>query len=240
MVETINIEEIKQKLIDKLEPSGWTTKLRGFIKSSDFEKIIQTLYDQRQQGKRFTPPLKTVFTAFEKCPVKDLRVVLIGQDPYPYINVADGMAFSCSLTDKPQTSLKFIQHAITQTVYDNDETKEHNPDLSRWAEQGVLLLNSALTCEIDKIGSHYPIWKDFVAYLMDMLNFTDSGLVFILLGKQAQELESLIGQNHYILKASHPASAAHNGTNMWDCNDVFNESNRIIEKNVGKEFIINW
>ena len=80
MVETINIEEIKQKLIDKLEPSGWTTKLRGFIKSSDFEKIIQTLYDQRQQGKRFTPPLKTVFTAFEKCPVKDLRVVLIGQD----------------------------------------------------------------------------------------------------------------------------------------------------------------
>ena len=150
------------------------------------------------------------------------------------------MAFSCSLTGKPQTSLKFIQHAITQTVYDNDETKEHNPDLSRWAEQGVLLLNSALTCEIDKIGSHYPIWKDFVAYLMDMLNFTDSGLVFILLGKQAQELESLIGQNHYILKASHPASAAHNGTNMWDCNDVFNESNRIIEKNVGKEFIINW
>lgn len=240
MTEQVNLEEIKQKLIDKLEPSGWTTKLRGFIKSSDFDKIIQTLYDQRQKGKRFTPPLKTVFTAFEKCFVKDLRVVLIGQDPYPYINVADGMAFSCSITGKPQASLKFIQHAITQTVYDNDETKEHSPDLSRWAEQGVLLLNSALTCEIDEVGSHYSIWKDFIAYVIDMLNFTDSGLVFILLGKQAQELESLIGPNHYILKASHPASAVHNGTNIWDCKDVWNETNRLIEGNNGPEFKIKW
>lgn len=240
MTEQINIEEIKQKLINKLEPSGWTTKLRGFIKSSDFDKIIQTLYDQRQQGKRFTPPLKTVFTAFEKCTVKDLRVVLIGQDPYPYINVADGMAFSCSNTGKAQTSLRFIFDAIDNTVHDGVHNIVHDPNLSRWAEQGVLLLNSALTCEIDKVGSHYGIWKDFISYLIDMLNFTDSGLIFILLGKQAQELESLIGPNHYILKASHPASAAHNGTNMWDCNDVFNETNRIIEKSNGSEFKINW
>lgn len=240
MTEVVNLEEIREKLINKLEPSGWSSKLRGFIKSSDFDKIIETLYNYRQEGKRFTPPLKDVFTAFEKCSVKDLRIVLIGQDPYPYLNVADGMAFSCSKTGKPQPSLKFMFHSITQTVYDNDERIVHNPDLSRWAEQGVLLLNSALTCEIDKVGSHSPIWKDFIAYLIDMLNFTDSGLIFILLGKQAQELESIIGPNHYVLKASHPASAAHNGTYIWDCNDVWNETNRLIEGNNGKEFKIKW
>jgi uracil-DNA glycosylase len=239
VTEQINIEEIKQKIIEKLEPSGWTSKLRGFIKSSDFDKIIQRLYDLRQDGKRFTPPLKTVFTAFEKCPVKNLKVVLIGQDPYPYINVADGMAFSCSITGKPQVSLKYIFHAIEQTVHQDWPTYQ-DPDLSRWSEQGVLLLNSALTCEIDKPGVHFPIWKDFMAYLIDMLNFTDSGLVFILLGKQAQELESLIGPNHYILKASHPASAAHNGTNIWDCNDVFNQTNKLITGNLGSQFKINW
>lgn len=240
MTETIDIQEIKNKLIAKLEPSGWANKLRGFIKSSDFDKILQKLYDDRQEGNRFTPPLKHVFSAFEKCPTKSLKIVMIGQDPYPYINVADGMAFSCSITGKAQPSLRFMFEEINRTIYDNDEKKEHSPNLTRWAEQGVLLLNTALTCQIDKVGSHYPIWKDFIAYTLDMLNFTDSGLIFILLGSKAQELESLIGPNHYVLKASHPASAAHNQTYIWDCKDVFAEANRIIEKNNGPSYKINW
>ncbi len=237
--ETINIEEIKAKLIDRLTPSGWANKLRGFIKSSDFDKILQKLYNEKQEGNRFTPPLKHVFSAFENCPVNNLKVIIIGQDPYPYLNVADGMAFSCSITDRTQPSLRFMFEEIDRTINDG-VPKEHNPNLTRWAEQGVLLLNSALTCQIDRVGSHYNIWKDFIAYTMDMLNFTDSGLIFILLGAKAQELEALIGPNHYVLKASHPASAAHNGTYKWDCKDVFNEANRIITKNNGKDFIINW
>jgi uracil-DNA glycosylase len=236
VTQQVNLQEVKDKLIEKLQPAGWAHLLRGFIQSSDFDKILDTLYKLREDGKRFTPPLKYVFNAFEKCPLKDLKVVIIGQDPYPYINVADGLAFSCSITGKPQPSLKFIHHSITQTVYDNNETLQHNPDLTHWAEQGVLLLNSALTCEIDKVGSHYNIWKEFIAYVIDMVNFTESGLVFILLGKQAQELEALVGPNHYILKAPHPASAAHNGTNIWDCKDT----NRIIEGNNGSTFKITW
>lgn len=233
MTKQVNLEEVKLKLIEKLRPSGWADKLRSFIQSSDFDKILIKLYEMREEGKRFTPPLKHVFSAFEKCPVKGLRVVIIGQDPYPYLDVADGMAFSCSITKKPQPSLKFIFESI-------DKTKDHDPDLTRWAEQGVLLLNTALTCEIGKVGSHAAIWKDFISYLIDMLNFTDSGLVFILLGAKAQELESIIGDNHYILKASHPASAAHNGTYIWDCKNVWNETNRLLEGNYGKQYLINW
>lgn len=238
MTQTVNLEEIKCKLIEKLTPSGWATKLRGFIQSSDFDKILETLYVQREEGKRFTPPLKHVFKAFEECPEKDVKVVIIGQDPYPGMNIADGIAFSCSITQKPQPSLRFIFQEIERTVYQEFPTHQ-DPDLTRWANQGVLLINTALTCEMDKVGSHYDIWHDFIMYLLDMLNLTNSGIIFILLGAKAQELESVLGQNHYILKASHPASAVYNG-GKWDCNDVFNKANEIIQGNNGPEFKINW
>jgi uracil-DNA glycosylase len=128
--------------------------------------------------------------------------------------------------------------AIEETVYQGFPTYQ-DPDLTRWANQGVLLLNTALTCQIDKIGSHYHIWNEFVMYVFDMLNFTNSGLIFVLLGAKAQELESIIGPNHYILKASHPASAAYTKT-TWDCNNVFERVNEIIEANNGKPYTINW
>lgn len=80
MIEHPNLEEIKEKLIEKLRPTGWAHKLKGFIQSSDFDKIIKKLYDLRQEGLRFTPPLKHVFTAFEECPLDQLKVVIVGQD----------------------------------------------------------------------------------------------------------------------------------------------------------------
>jgi uracil-DNA glycosylase len=238
MEQTINLVEIKEKLIEKLKPSGWANKLKGFIQSSDFDKILETLYNERENGKRFTPPLKDVFKAFEECPEKDLKIVFIGQDPYPQLGVADGMAFSCGVTMKPQPSLRNMFESIEETVYQGFPTYQ-DPNLTRWANQGVLLLNTALTCQVDKIGSHYNIWNEFVMYVFDMLNFTNSGLIFVLLGAKAQELESIIGPNHYILKASHPASAAYTKT-TWDCKNIFLRANEIIEANNGKTHTINW
>jgi uracil-DNA glycosylase len=238
MEQTINLVEIKEKLIEKLKPSGWANKLKGFIQSSDFDKILETLYNEREDGKRFTPPLKDVFKAFEECPEKNLKIVFIGQDPYPQLGVADGMAFSCGVTMKSQPSLRNMFEAIEETVYQGFPTYQ-DPNLTRWANQGVLLLNTALTCQVDKIGSHYNIWNEFVMYVFDMLNFTNSGLIFVLLGAKAQELESIIGPNHYILKASHPASAAYTKT-TWDCKNIFLRANEIIEANNGKTHTINW
>jgi len=238
VTEQINLEEIKTKLIERLQPSGWASKLRGFIQSSDFDKILNTLYKLREDGKRFTPPLKQVFRAFEECPVDKLKVIIIGQDPYPHFGVADGIAFSCANTGKPQPSLVKIFEAVENTVYDNWPI-EQNPDLTRWANQGVLLLNSALTCEIDKVGSHYNVWKEFIAYTMDILNFTDTGLIFVLMGKQAQELEGLIGEHHHIIKTTHPAYASYT-KQPWDCNDMFNEINKIITGQNGPDFKIKW
>jgi uracil-DNA glycosylase len=239
MTTSVDLEEIKLKLIEKLKPSGWANKLKGFVQTSDFDKILSTLYNLRNEGKRFTPPLKHMFRAFEECPIKDLKVVVIGQDPYPHFGVADGLAFSCGLTGKPQPSLKNIFEALDLTLNEGVPS-ERDPDLTRWANQGVLLLNSALSCEIDKVGSHASIWKDFIMYVIDVINFTDKGIVFILLGKAAQELEDVIDdESHHILKASHPASAAYTKT-IWNCEDVFAQTNKIITEQNGKEFTINW
>lgn len=237
MLQTVDLLQIKEKLIKQLKPSGWAVKLRTFINSSDFEKILETLWNLKQEGNRFTPPLKQAFRAFEQCPYENLKIVLIGQDPYPQLGVADGIAFSCGNTDKLQPSLRNVFEALEATVFDQP-TIQH-PDLTRWSNQGVLLLNTALTCQVDKPGSHYEIWNPFIMYLLDILCFTNAGLVFILLGKKAQELENYITPNHYILKASHPASAAYSKT-IWDCNDVFNKANQLLEKNNGPSYKINW
>lgn len=219
---TIDIEEIKIRLIERLKPSGWSEVLRAFLLSSDFDRILDFLVDQRKQDKRFTPPLKTMFRAFELCPYDQLSVVLIGQDPYPQLGVADGLAFSCSNSDYPQPSLKFMIDAVKAT---NGGSKVVT-DLSGWARQGVLLLNSALSVEINQVNSHQHIWHDFIVYLLDQLTHLKPGTVYMLLGKQARELEELIDANSPVLVATHPASAYHTEQKQWDCNDIFNECNR--------------
>lgn len=235
---TINLEEIKTKLIDKFRVSGWSDKLKGFLFSSDFDKIIETLYDERVSGKRFTPPLKLMFSAFEKCRYPDLKVVIVGQDPYPRLGQADGMAFSCSHTEYPLSSLKYIFQQIESTVYPHEEQIDEDPDLTRWAEQGVLLLNSALTTQLDKPGTHQHIWKPFMAYLLDMLNSYNSGLIFVFMGQKAQELADLIDEDqHYKFLISHPNSALYQHQEQWDSQGVFVKINEILERNNGDTIV---
>ena len=226
------IDEIKQKLFDKLEPSGWGRIFKSFIFSSEFTDILNKLYKLSTEGKRFTPPLKQVFRAFEECPYDKLQVVMIGQDPYPQLGVADGIAFSCSNSKKEQPSLRFIL----------DEAQKMYPfydrplDLARWSNQGVLMLNTALTVEVDKIGSHYDIWKPFTAYLLDWLNNYNTGLVYVYMGKKAEEWSELTGDNNHKFFVKHPASAVYNGS-KWDSNDIFNKVSAIVKKNSGNEII---
>ena len=226
----INIEEIKLKLYEKLKPSGWADKLKTFIMSEDFDKLLNALLKEAQDGKRFTPVLKQVFRAFEECPYKELKVVIIGQDPYIFHQVADGIAFSCSNLGKIEPTLKYIYQAIEETVYSNQEY-EHTADLARWSNQGVLMLNSALTTTINKVGQHYEIWKPFMTFLFDLLGYNNSGLVWIFMGKKAEEWADSLPDTHHKLFVSHPASAAHMKQAKWDCKDCFNQANQIIKQN---------
>ena len=232
----MDLEEIKQKMFTKLEPSGWDRVLKSFIFSSDFDDIITRLYTLSQEGKRFTPPLKQVFRAFEECPYDKLQVVFIGQDPYPQLGVADGVSFSCSNTGKAQPSIRFILEEVNRTVY-NGHTVSEDVDLSRWSNQGILMLNTALTVEVDKIGSHYDIWRKFTAYLLDWLSSYNPGLIYVYMGKKAEEWSELTTNTEYKFMVKHPASAAYNGS-KWNSDNVFNKISSIVTNTTGN--IITW
>ena len=237
MSDKLDIEEIKEKIYAKLEPSGWARVLRGFIYSTEFENIILTLAKQTRDGKRFTPTMKNWFRAFEECPYDQLKVVIVGQDPYPGINQADGIAFSLSQSEEMQPSLKYMLDAVNRTVY-NGVNASRDMDLKRWSNQGVLLLNSALTTTIGKIGQHYLVWRPFLAYVFDWLTWNNNGLVYIYMGKKAEEWSDAVNDNNYKFYVTHPAAASYNNYPEWDCKNVFQQTSEIVKKNYN--FDIEW
>ena len=232
----MTITEIQHKLYENLKPSGWADKLKMFILSEEFAEILKVLYSESKSGLRFTPTLKDLFKAFQECPYKDLKVVFVGQDPYPQAGVADGISFSCSYTQKVNPSLRYIFKEIEDTVY--SDGYEWNPDLTRWSNQGVLMLNTALTCTVNKIGSHIDLWKPFITYLFDVLNNNNNGLLYVFLGKKSQDHhKSISAKSNFKFMVTHPASAAYRG-GAWDSNDLFNKLNGVVEKHYKEK--ITW
>ena len=110
-----------------------------------------------------------------------------------------------------------------------------NIDLKRWCKQGVLLINTAQTCEVNKIGSHYDIWKPFTEYIFESINKIDKDIIFVLMGRKAEAWQLIIpGQK--ILKCPHPAAAAYNG-GTWKADNIFERVNDELDKQ-GKTCII--
>ena len=144
--------------------------------------------------------------------------------------MADGIAFSCSKTMRLQPSLKFMLDEVNRTVY-NGDCVSNNPDLTRWSRQGILMLNTALTTEIGKIGKHYDIWKPMLNYLFDYLSNYNNGLVYIYMGKEARTWADNVNDNCFKLFCSHPASAVYNKFRRWDSQNVFPIAQKIVDEN---------
>jgi len=230
----VSLSEMQTKLYDKLQASGWHTRLKAFILTEDFKVILKKLIEEVNDGMNFTPGLKQVFRAFEECPYQDLKVVMIAQDPYPQMAVADGVAFSCSNTNKAEKSLQYIFKEIEKQYYP-DGDYSHDCDLSRWSKQGVLMLNTALTTRVGKIGAHYDIWNPFTAFLLDQLNTYNPGIVYVFIGKKAEEWSEFITTGHKLF-VPHPASAAYKGA-IWDSKELFIKINDLC-KSLNNDVII--
>jgi uracil-DNA glycosylase len=235
---SVNLKDVQLKLYEQLKPSGWGDKLRMFILSDEFYKILNVLMQDSLAGKKFTPTIKNLFKAFEECPYDQLKVVMVGQDPYPKEGVADGIAFSCSRTNHPseiQPSLRNIYKAL------DSEGIEHNHtyNLKDWSNQGILMLNTALTTNIGVSGAHAELWKPFMIYLFDVLNTRETGIVYVLMGKVAQEWRSHLHEdNNFIFTCSHPASAAYSADKEWYSNGVFKKTTETIKSNYNYD--IRW
>jgi len=226
MLENVNLQEVKEKLYVKLKDAGWSEYLKTFVLSSEMDKILETLLAEAMDNKRFTPKIKYLFRAFEVCSFDNVNVVMIGQDPYPQEGVADGVAFSCSITGKPEASLRYIQESIRKTT----GIVSTDPDLTRWSNQGVLLLNSAFTTTIGKPGSHQLLWSPFVIALLDALVWNRQNIIYVFMGKQAAKLADFVPDSNYKFIVSHPASAAYMKQSEWSCDDVWNKINSTLEK----------
>jgi uracil-DNA glycosylase len=233
----LEIDSFKQKIFEKLQPSGWGTVFKSYIFSSDFEELLARLYRMSSSGERFTPGLKDVFRAFEECPYDELKLVVVGQDPYPTLGVADGIAFSCSKTNALQPSLRYMLDEINRTIY-NGEQLSTDVDLTRWSNQGMLMLNTSLTTEVGKIGKHYHVWEGFVGFLFDHLNHNKKELTYLYLGKKAQEWAEYVGDNNHKVFASHPASAAYNKQKEWNSDGAFLKAQQLVAETTG--YTIHW
>jgi uracil-DNA glycosylase len=185
--------------------AGWKAVLQEEFRQPYFTDLVQFLKNEKRSGKVIYPPGSLIFNAFQTTPFDRARVVILGQDPYHGPGQAHGLSFSVPAGIKPPPSLvnifKEIRADLGVTMPDG------YGNLTGWAEQGVLLLNAALTVRANEPFSHAGAgWAHFTDAVIRTLSDKKNHLVFLLWGKFAQEKQSLIDPGkHLVLKAAHPS-----------------------------------
>lgn len=220
---------------------SWHAKMRSFIESEQCDKIYAFLKAESKRGKKVAPISMHVWRCFKETSLDDLKVVMVGMCPYHTFKndlpVADGLLMGCSVTEQIQPSLSQFYGAIEREFYNGlNLSIIQNPDVSFLANQGVLMLNAALTTEMNKAGSHIEIWEPFMKYLFEEI-INHLGVPIIFLGKDAARYKKYTGIFTHVFEISHPASASYKGTE-WDTEGVFVKVNRLLEENNG--FSVQW
>lgn len=189
----------------------WTEALGHEKSELYFQQILQFVHNERMQGKVIFPPVPEVFSAFALTEFCDVKVVILGQDPYHGFNQAHGLAFSVKAGIAPPPSLVNIYKELATDV--GFQIPQHGY-LVDWAKQGVLLLNTVLTVEQAQAHSHANIgWERFTDKVIAQLNRHRENLVFLLWGSHAQKKGQFIDRSrHCVLTAPHPSPlSAHRG-----------------------------
>jgi uracil-DNA glycosylase len=168
------------------------------------EELADFLISEEQTGKIIYPPQDDIFCALEACPFDQVKVVILGQDPYHGAGQAHGLCFSVQKGVKIPPSLVNIYKELQSDV---GVTPPNHGHLIAWAKQGVLLLNNVLTVEDDKAGSHHGRgWEQFTDRIVEVLNEKKENLVFILWGSPAQKKAAKVDSTrHFLIKSVHPS-----------------------------------
>lgn len=199
----------------------------GAEKQQDyFKQTLAFVESERALGKVVYPPAKDVFNAFKSTEFGDVKVVILGQDPYHGPNQAHGLCFSVLPGVKTPPSLVNMYKELAQDI-EGFEVPAHGY-LQSWAEQGVLLLNTVLTVEQGKAHSHAKSgWETFTDRVIEAVNQHQSGVVFLLWGAHAQKKGRFIDRNkHFVLAGPHPSPlSAHRG--FFGCRH-FSQANQIL------------
>jgi uracil-DNA glycosylase len=209
----------------KLPIRGW----KAFFESKEIASQIhgiETVIKDAYQQQSCMPHVDRIFRAFECCDVSSVKVIILGQDPYPAPGVADGLAFSTAKRGHIPASLKnILKESGNDGVTDGD--------LTYWANQGVLLLNTVLSVECGSPNSHKGIgWELLTQKVLSFLVDRGRPMVLMLWGSQAQKLGApFMDKSHLqILKSGHPSPLSAN-RGLWFGNDHFNKANQFLAKN---------
>ena len=214
---------------------NWFELLKDEFEKDYYKNLTRKLETEYNTYKIY-PPAEQVFSAFNMVKYDDVKVVIIGQDPYHEPNQAHGLCFSVQDGVEVPRSLCNIYKELAD---DCGCTIPKRGNLTKWAKQGVLLLNSVLTVRAGCANSHRNFgWEIFIAKILDLLNKREKPIIFLLWGNNAKEVGKMIDENkHFVLKAAHPSPlSANNG--FFGCKH-FSKANKIIEE-VLHEKPIDW
>lgn len=202
----------------------WLPIFQSALEKNLLQPIKDKLEIEYQAGKEIYPNKEQVFRAFDLCDFENLKLVILGQDPYHGAGEANGLCFSVNQGIKIPPSLRNMFKELKLEYPEFDI--QRSTDLSDWAEQGILLLNSILTVEKDKAGSHSKFgWQSFTDFVISEISSQKEFVIFILLGNYAQSKIPLIDTNkHKIITAVHPSPLSANrgffGSNVFKtCNE---------------------
>lgn len=179
-----------------------TTDWKNFIfNDNTFDSFINIIEKMYNENNKMLPKKIDIFKCFNMFNVSDLKIVILGQDPYHTKGKPDGLCFSVS-DGSAQPSVRNIFKELK-----NDLNIDRNKyDLTDWAKQGILLLNTSLSVEEGKPNSHFKLWKPFTNYVINKISNEFNDIIFILLGNKAMSKKKLIDINkHYIIECGHPS-----------------------------------
>ena len=208
-----------------------------WMKVIDKQELIKVINKLNQMA-NYTPSMKNIFRAFELCKYNDLKVLFLGYDPYPQRGVATGILFGNKKEVSEENlspSLKIVKEAAIDFEIPHNSII-FDQTLESWAKQGILMINSALTVEIGKIGSHTMLWRGFISKLIKKLSEYNTGIIYVLFGEQAKTFKPYIGKNNIILEERHPAYYARTGSKMPST--VFKEVTKLTKEKYGEP--ITW
>jgi len=223
------------EIVDVKIEASWKKALAEEFQKEYFAKIKAQLKAEMSAGKTVYPPGPLIFNAFDSVPFAEVKVVLLGQDPYHNPGQAHGLSFSVPKTQKIPASLRNVYKELTTDIPGFESPKHGN--LEKWAAQGVFLLNAFLTVEHKKAGSHKKVgWGKFTDAVIQKISDEREGVVFMLWGNFAKKKGSLIdGTKHLILEATHPSPLA--GTAFLGSKN-FSQANTYLEERGEKP--IDW
>jgi uracil-DNA glycosylase len=215
---------------------SWDRFMADILQDKQVVESLNTLnYLYTYGDKKIYPEQKDVFRAFLECPYDILSVVIILQDPY-HDGSATGIAPANAEGTKMSPSLRVVKDAVSRTIY-NGQDFNFDQTLVSWANQGVLLINTALTVESGNPLSHQKLWDRFTRLFLTKLSETNSGIVYCLWGKHARLFETYINPTtNTILHTTHPAYSLYSGK-PWECNH-FVEINKYLK--ASNNFTITW